>query len=78
MSIYPDQDAGRHVARQAEPDVMQRLMGVPRIADSIRAHYGRVPGPDCLNPAAGVLSAELSMYPQRNKVFLEVQCNQTR
>jgi hypothetical protein len=40
---------------------MQRLMGIPRIADSIRAHYSSVPGPDSLTPAAGVLSAELIM-----------------
>ena len=42
---------------QAEPDVMQRLMGVPRIMDSIRAHYSRVASPDSLAPAAGVLAA---------------------
>jgi len=43
----------RHLAVQAEPDVMQRLMGVPRITDSIRAHYSRVASPDALAPAAG-------------------------
>ena len=43
----------RASALQAEPDVMQRLMGVPRITDSIRAHYSRVASPDALAPAAG-------------------------
>ena len=38
---------------QAEPEVMQRLMGVPRITDSIRSHYGTAPNPDALAPAAG-------------------------
>ena len=47
----------RACALQAEPDVMQRLMGVPRITDSIRAHYSRVASPDALAPAAGA-SAE--------------------
>ncbi len=42
---------------QAEPDVMQRLMGVPRITDSIRAHYSRVASPDALAPAAGAWSS---------------------
>ena len=42
-------------AAQAEPEVMQRLMGVPRIADSIRAHYGSMPNPEALTPAAGAM-----------------------
>ena len=42
---------------QAEPEVMQRLMGVPRIADSIRSHYGTAPNPEALTPAAGTVNA---------------------
>ena len=46
---------------------MQRLMGVPRITDSIRAHYSKVVCPDSLAPAAGVLMGCLVVGLERNR-----------
>lgn len=47
---------------QGEPAGVAVLLGVPRLLDAMRAHYGAVPSPDTARPPAcggGLLPAEL-------------------
>lgn len=51
-----------HVVLQGEPAGVAALLGVPRLLDAMRAHFGGAPSQDAARPPAcggGLLPAEL-------------------